>query len=270
MTSVEDLERKIQDIKLSSEYTSLIIKHRGPQEERRLYELNLRITSLENQKRNLAPKSSLAANKAKPASMVSRNNIVKAGNDRLRGKVQTSGAPVAEVSAPVKGSVLVKRTPGGAQRGMPTSAEVAEPSVKLTNSYNRVNKLGKPHMKGTVKASAKSGTLAPAMSKPTKLEVSKAPLPDTHAPEAFSDPCFGIKKFPGVKAAAPRAHGKISKIPTLEPIPEVLDEELTVDDIDLQSLAEQEIPEDYEIVDDNINIPDDLTDELLQEEEMID
>lgn len=50
---MDDLDKKIAEIKDGLEYKKLIIQHRGPLDERRLRDLNLRITSLENQKKML-------------------------------------------------------------------------------------------------------------------------------------------------------------------------------------------------------------------------
>jgi hypothetical protein len=55
MDTIESLDEKIYNIKMGIEYKSLVIKHRGPLEDRRLRELNMRIDAFETQKRGLAP-----------------------------------------------------------------------------------------------------------------------------------------------------------------------------------------------------------------------
>jgi hypothetical protein len=58
--TVESLNDKINAIKTSIEYQTLIVKHRGPLDERRLRELNLRINAFENQKKALVQPQELA------------------------------------------------------------------------------------------------------------------------------------------------------------------------------------------------------------------
>jgi hypothetical protein len=55
--TIDSLEEKIRTIKLGTEYQNLVTKHRGPLEERRLRELNMRINAFETQKKSSQPAS---------------------------------------------------------------------------------------------------------------------------------------------------------------------------------------------------------------------
>ena len=207
MSTIEELDQQIEAFKTSDEYTTLIIKHRGPLEDRRLAELNLRINALENQKKMLMASTpagrarlvQAAPLKAKThsAPKISREGVVKAKPNSAAplGRIQGIKKPVAPKPEPIKPEVKRGWMPAGFKKAAAPLAPTPQRSVEnVSSNFNSLrqeplasepvpipvsipaNQIGRLRVNGVVKAGVKDKPLAPAMSKILALHAPPPPF----------------------------------------------------------------------------------------------
>jgi hypothetical protein len=158
--TIENLESKIRAIRESSEYVSLVTKHRGPMDDRRLTELNMRINTYETQKRELTPPI-IKSNK-KAAVRV----VVKPKPKPIHGTF--GGGPLSNkvVQKPIihNNDITKPKLPASMKKAMPPEPEPL-PEAKTSGNFTTLGKMGR-HAKLAMKpkSTTKEGL---SLSKPT-------------------------------------------------------------------------------------------------------
>jgi hypothetical protein len=182
MSDLEELDRKISDIRYSDEYRRLLITHRGKMEEDRLYTLNLMISGYETQKKILGSTDP----KPNTTQGVFRVGTLKPSRDRTPAKYRAPKSLVRTESvqqAPPAETNIKPKFSAALMRAMPSTS--TEPVLKTSGPITTLASRGSPLGRGSLKATSKKSSLTSAASKPVKsliAEPVRKKIEDIHDP----------------------------------------------------------------------------------------